>query len=154
MSGDTPYHEIRWNVENSCRTHAPRHTLPAFAGRHDDENLISLTRPSVNNPNPIMQSERVVLGEQAIVSKKGWILLANSNQWYFNKLVKIPCHKTPSRCPHCLNLSSQSSRSCAGPNIKVLKDKDLEFANSNRPIFPDKYWRGISPFFPACLCIK
>ena len=63
--------------ENSCRTHAPRHTLPAFAGRHDDENLISLTRPSVNNPNPIMQSERVVLGEQAIVSKKGGILLAN-----------------------------------------------------------------------------
>jgi hypothetical protein len=50
--------------ENSCRTHAPRHTLPAFAGRHDDENLISLTRPSVNNPNPIMQSGRVVLGEQ------------------------------------------------------------------------------------------
>ena len=31
------------------------------------------------------------------------------------------------------NLSSQSSRSCAGPNIKVLKDKDLEFANSIRP---------------------
>src|SRR5256885_14022395 len=58
------------------------------------------------------------------------ILLANSNQWYFNKLVKIPCHKTPYRCPHRLNLSSQSSRSCAGPNIKVLKDKDLEFANS------------------------
>jgi len=57
--------------ENSRRTRAPRHTLPAFAGRHDDENLISLTRPSVNNPNPIMQSERVVLGEQAIVSKKG-----------------------------------------------------------------------------------
>jgi len=63
--------------ENSCRTPAPRHTLPAFAGCHDDENLISLTRPSVNNPNPIMQSERVVLGEQAIVSKKGRILLAN-----------------------------------------------------------------------------
>jgi hypothetical protein len=33
-----------------------------------------------------------------------------------------------------LNLSSQSSRSCAGPNIKVLKDKDLEFANSIRPL--------------------
>jgi hypothetical protein len=49
---------------------------------------------------------------------------------YFNKLVKIPCHKTPYRRPHCLNLSSQSSRSCAGPNIKLLKDKDLEFANS------------------------
>ena len=62
------------------------------------------------------------------------ILLANSNQWYFNKLVKIPCHKTPYRCPHRLNLSSQSSRSCAGPNIKVLKDKDLEFANSIRGI--------------------
>src|SRR4029450_4772245 len=60
------------------------------------------------------------------------ILLANSNQWYFNKLVKILCHKTPYRCPHRLNLSSQSSRSCAGPNIKILKDKDLEFANSSR----------------------
>jgi hypothetical protein len=32
-----------------------------------------------------------------------------------------------------LNLSSQSSRSCAGPNIKMLKDKDLEFANSIPP---------------------
>jgi hypothetical protein len=58
------------------------------------------------------------------------ILLANSNQWYFNNLVKRPCHKTPYRCPHRLNLSSQSSRSCALPNIKALKDKDLEFANS------------------------
>src|SRR5262247_3743738 len=63
------------------------------------------------------------------------ILLANSNQWYFNKLVKISCHKTPYRCPHRLNLSSQSSRSCAEPNTKVLKDKDLEFANSIRPLF-------------------
>jgi hypothetical protein len=62
--------------------------------------------------------------------KKIGILLANSNQWYFNKLVKIPCHKTPYRCPYRLNLCSQSSRSCARPNIKVLKDKDLEFANS------------------------
>src|SRR5262249_28249565 len=58
------------------------------------------------------------------------ILLANSNQWYFNNLVKNPCHKTHCRCPHRLNLSFQSSRSCALPNIKVLKDKDLEFANS------------------------
>jgi hypothetical protein len=31
-----------------------------------------------------------------------------------------------------LNLSSQSSHSCAGPNIKVLKDKGLEFTNSIR----------------------
>src|SRR5262249_49299409 len=62
------------------------------------------------------------------------ILLANSNQWYFNSLVKRPCHKTPYRCPHRLNLSSQSSRSCALPNIKTLKDKDLEFANSIRPL--------------------
>jgi hypothetical protein len=67
--------------------------------------------------------------------KNGRILLANSNQWYFNKLVKIPCHKTPYRCLHRLNLCSQSSRSCAGPNIKVLKDKDLEFANSIRAFF-------------------
>src|SRR5215217_8066221 len=63
--------------------------------------------------------------------ENGRILLANSNQWYFNNLVKRPCHKTPYRCPHRLNLSSQSSRSCALPNIKALKDKDLEFANSN-----------------------
>jgi hypothetical protein len=31
-----------------------------------------------------------------------------------------------------LSLSSQSSRSCAGLKIKVLKDKGLEFANSIR----------------------
>jgi hypothetical protein len=37
-----------------------------------------------------------------------------------------------------LSLSSQSSRSCAGPNIKVLKDKDLEFANSNGGFFETK----------------
>src|ERR671939_166148 len=64
--------------------------------------------------------------------KKGRILLANSNRWYFNSLVKKPCHETPCQCPHRLNLSFQSSRSCALPNIKVLKDKDLEFANSIR----------------------
>src|SRR5262249_42699372 len=46
------------------------------------------------------------------------------------KTVKKPCHKTHCRCPHRLNLSFQSSRSCALPNIKILKDKDLEFANS------------------------
>jgi hypothetical protein len=39
------------------------------------------------------------------------------------------------RCPHRLNLSFQSSRSCALPNIKVLKDKGLEFANSIRRFF-------------------
>ena len=71
----------------------------------------------------------------AFVSQNPPILLANSNQWYFNNLVKRPCHKTPSRCPHRLNLSFQSSRSCALPNIKVLKDKDLEFANSIRALF-------------------
>jgi hypothetical protein len=39
---------------------------------------------------------------------------------------------TSYRYPYRLNLSSQSSRSCALPNIKALKDKDLEFANSIR----------------------
>src|SRR4029450_1268567 len=68
------------------------------------------------------------------VLKNGGILLANSNHLYFNKLVKTPCHKTPYRCPHRLSLSSQSSRSCAGLKIKVLKDKGLEFANSIGPI--------------------
>src|SRR2546428_12660925 len=58
------------------------------------------------------------------------ILLANYNPWYFNSLVKTPCRKTPYRCPHRLNLSSQPSCSCADLNIKILKDKDLEFANS------------------------
>ena len=51
--------------------------LPALAGRHDGRNLISLTRSSVNNPNPIIQSGRVVLGAYAIVSQKEGILLAN-----------------------------------------------------------------------------
>src|SRR5215470_2807455 len=69
---------------------------------------------------------------QKCVSKNGWILLANSNQWHFNNLVKKPCHETHCRCPHRLHLSFQSSRSCALPSIKVLKDKDLEFANSIR----------------------
>src|SRR5262245_49705519 len=67
------------------------------------------------------------------------ILLANSNQWYFNNLVKKPCHKTHYRCPHCLNLSFRPGRSCALPNIKMLKDKDLEFANSIRPFSVDKF---------------
>src|SRR5215813_12845037 len=76
-----------------------------------------------------------VIGYISPYPQNGRILLANSNQWYFNKLVKIPCHKTPYRCPHRLNLSSQSNRSCAEPNIKVLKDKDLEFANSIRAFY-------------------
>jgi hypothetical protein len=71
---------------------------------------------------------------RGVCAENGRILLANSNQWYFNNLVKKPCHKTPYRCPHRLNLSFQSSRSCALPNIKVLKDKDLEFANSIRAL--------------------
>src|SRR5262249_5082590 len=52
----------------------------------------------------------------------------------FINLVKMPYHKTPYRCPYRLSLSSQSSRSCAGPNIKALKDKDLGFANSIRAL--------------------
>src|SRR5262245_44514638 len=71
---------------------------------------------------------------RAYCKKNGRILLANSNQWYFNNLVKKPCHNTYCRYPHRLNLSFQSSRSCALPNIKVLKDKDLEFANSIRAL--------------------
>ena len=65
-------------------------------------------------------------------SNNGWILLANSNQSYFNNLVKTLCHKTPYRCPHRLSLNSQSSRSCDWLKIKMLKDKGLEFANSIR----------------------
>src|SRR6516165_9961667 len=61
------------------------------------------------------------------------ILLANSNQLYFNNLVKTPCHKTHCQCPHRLHLTSQCSRSCAHLNIKTLKDKDLEFVNSITP---------------------
>src|SRR5438105_6341537 len=92
--------------------------------------------------NPQFIAESVFWENEGCVSKNHRILLANSNQWYFNGLVKRPCQKTPSRCPHRLNLSSQSSRSCAGPNIKLLKDKDLEVANSiprffktNKPTF-------------------
>jgi len=68
----------------------------------------------------------------SLSQKPSLILLANSNQWYFNNLVKKPCHKTHCRCPYRLNLSFQSSRSYALPNIKALKEKDLEFANSIR----------------------
>src|SRR5437764_245863 len=35
----------------------PTHALPALAGRHDDENLISLTRRAVNTPHPAMKAE-------------------------------------------------------------------------------------------------
>src|SRR4029434_2950069 len=80
----------------------------------------------------------------------GRILLAHSNQLYFNNLVKTPCHKTPYRCPHRLSLSSQSSRSCAGLKIKVLKDKDLEFANSIRPIFETVSCSHTTPH-PDCM---
>src|SRR5437588_11586247 len=85
--------------------------------------------------NPQCRAESVFWESEGCVSKNHRILLANSNQWYFNGLVKRPCHKTPSRCPHRLNLSSQSSRSCARPNTKLLKDKDLEVANSIPPFF-------------------
>jgi hypothetical protein len=42
----------------------------ALAGRHDDEDLICLTRRTVNNLPPPMKSERVVLGEKGGVSKR------------------------------------------------------------------------------------
>ena len=43
--------------ENARRTRAPRHTLPACAGRYDDEGVMSLRQRVVNG----MQSEgRVV----------------------------------------------------------------------------------------------
>src|SRR4029434_8012497 len=64
--------------------------------------------------------------------KTRMILLANPNQRYFNNLVKTSYHKTPYRCPYRLSLSSQSSRSCAGSNIKVLKDKGLERSEERR----------------------
>jgi len=79
--------------------------------------------------------DRMHKGTKTAIEKNARILLANSNQWYFNNLVKKPCHKTHCRCPRRLNLSFQSSRSCALPNINMLKDKDLEFANSIRPFF-------------------
>src|SRR5262249_36584780 len=81
------------------------------------------------------------------------ILLANSNQWYFNNLVKKPCHKTHCRCPHRLNLSFQPSRSCALPNIKVLKDKDLEFANSIHPVVALRPSAQLAPANPQALHI-
>src|SRR5215510_2653720 len=67
--------------------------------------------------------------------KKGRHTVGEFNQLYFNSLVKASYQKTPYRCSYRLSLSAQASRSCAGPNIKVLKDKDLEFANSIPPFF-------------------
>ena len=74
-------------------------------------------------------------------------------RWYFNSLVKKPRHKTPYRCPHRLNLSFQSSRSCALPNIKALKDKGLEFANSIRRFCETNYslFCTFMQFYPRCL---
>src|SRR5262249_33703277 len=91
-------------------------------------------RGSSENPAFFYRCTKDANVDPAEVSKNGGILSANSNHWYFNNLVKKPCHKTHCRCPHRLNLSFQPSRSCALPNIKVLKDKDLEFANSIRPL--------------------
>jgi hypothetical protein len=54
---------------------------------------------------------------------------ANFLGWVIRSGTK-PCHKTHCRCPHRLNLSFRSGRSCALPNVKALKDKGLEFANS------------------------
>ena len=44
--------------------------LPALAGRHDNGNLICLTRQPVNAPHPAIRTE-------SGVAKKGGILLAN-----------------------------------------------------------------------------
>src|SRR5215471_6454423 len=76
------------------------------------------------------------------------ILLANSNQWHFNNLVKKPCHEMHYQCPHRLNLSFRPGRSCALPNIKLLKDKDLEFANSIRPFVEAGGLLCYGPSFP------
>jgi len=46
--------------ENSRRTRAPRHTLPACAGRYDDEGVISLRQRVVNG----MQSEGRVVSQK------------------------------------------------------------------------------------------
>jgi hypothetical protein len=42
--------------------------------RHHDGDLIRLTRRTVNNPNPAMKSERVVLLKKGAVSKNGGFL--------------------------------------------------------------------------------
>jgi hypothetical protein len=59
------------------------------AGRHDDEDLISLTRLPVNNPPPAMQSERVGLREKGVVSKRVVFLRLQRDQrlnlWYIGK---------------------------------------------------------------------
>src|SRR4051812_43051769 len=47
--------------------------LSVLAGRHDNGNLIYLTRAAVNNPNPSMKSERADLRERGAVAKKGGI---------------------------------------------------------------------------------
>ena len=65
------------------------------------------------SPNELFYEQRAPIVSKmqtltpAEVSKKGGILLANSNQLYFNNLVKTLCHKTSYRCPHRLNLTSQ-----------------------------------------------
>jgi hypothetical protein len=53
--------------ENARRTRAPRHTLPACAGRYDDEGVISLRQRVVNG----MQSEGRVVSHLTEVNEQG-----------------------------------------------------------------------------------
>ena len=54
--------------------------------------------------------------EGLVVAKKGGILLANSNQLYFNNLVKTPCHTNvlsvppPLECDLAVKSFSRSSK--------------------------------------------
>jgi hypothetical protein len=43
-----------------------QYPVSALAGRHDDEDVICLTPPAVNNPHPAMQCERVVRAGQCL----------------------------------------------------------------------------------------
>jgi hypothetical protein len=117
-----PYDPGRWAFPSPVLT-VPSRRSPSHTTR------------SVSADSHTLHTGMLTLPTRPCVSQKGGILSANSNQWYFNNLVKKPCHKTHCRCLHRLNLSFQSSRSCALPNIKLLKDKDLEFANSIRGFF-------------------
>ena len=88
-----------------CRLWQSMEAIPADT---DDRGREDVTRDLFLSPNRTGIT-------RPIVSQNPQILLANFNQWYFNNLVKKPRHKTHCRCPHRLNLSFQSSRSCALP---------------------------------------
>src|SRR5262247_4062547 len=76
--------------ENSRRTRAPRHTLPACAGRYDDEGVISLRQRVVNG----MQSEGRVVSHLTEVSETSLYYYQNASLLFGCKRCALPATRS------------------------------------------------------------